>query len=98
MYAIVVSGLPGSGKTTVATALAHARFEARLRDGSRHPVHHAMDDWERFSDALGLLALPAPLVDVDTTDPVDVLELGRRVKTAVASVEQSRHQGSSVPS
>ena len=67
-----------------APGLARARFDARLRDGTRHPVHHAMDDWDRFTGAAGLLDLPGPLVEVDTTAPVDVATVAARVGDALS--------------
>jgi predicted kinase len=66
--------------------LARARFEARVRAGERHPVHHAMDGWERFSDRSGLLDLPAPLVTVDTSAPLDVAQVVAEVRAALAGV------------
>ena len=64
--------------------LARARFEARTSEGDRHPVHHAMDGWERFSDGGGLLDLPGPLVIVDTSVPLDVAEIALEVRAAMA--------------
>lgn len=69
-------------------ALARARFEERLRAGERHPVHHAMDDWERFSAGAGLLDLPGPLIVVDTSAQLDVLEVASRVSEAVTSLRR----------
>jgi predicted kinase len=67
-------------------ALARARFEARLRAGDRHPVHHAMDDWERFSDSRGLLDLPGPLVTVDTSTPLNVARVVADVSTTLTGL------------
>lgn len=66
--------------------LARERFLRRLRDGARHPVHHAMHDWERFSGGAGLLDLPGVLVEVDTTHAVDVGEVAERVAAAVRTL------------
>ena len=65
-------------------ALARARFEDRIRTGERHAVHHAMDDWQRFSDGAGLLELPGPLIDVDTSAPVDAALIAAQVRRALA--------------
>ncbi len=68
--------------------LARARFEERLRAGQRHPVHHAMDDWERFSDAAGLLHLPGPLVVVDTSVPPNHTDITAQVSEALAGLRR----------
>ncbi len=65
-------------------ALARERFKARGRAGQRHAVHHAMDDWERFSDGGGLLDLPGPVITVDTSSPVDVTHVAAQVRAALA--------------
>lgn len=66
-----------------APELALKRFERRLRDGNRHPVHHTMDDWDRFSVGGGLLDLPGVRIDVDTTGAIDVDDVADRVVAAV---------------
>lgn len=66
--------------------VARARFEARVLADQRHPVHHAMDDWERFSDLGGLLDLPAPLISVDTSAQLDVPRLAAQVTAALADL------------
>lgn len=68
--------------------VARTRFEARVRAGERHQVHHAMDDWERFSDGEGLLDLPGPLVVVDTSAPQDVADVAEQVKAALEGLRQ----------
>jgi predicted kinase len=67
-------------------ALARARFEARLIAGQRHAVHHAMDDWDRFSQAGGLLDLPGRLVVVDTTGWPVVPQAAQRVTASLADL------------
>ena len=67
-------------------ALARERFEGRTRAGQRHAVHHAMDDWERFSDEGGLLDLPGPLIAVDTSTDLDVAEVAAQVGAALAKM------------
>lgn len=62
--------------------LARARFAARSRSGARHPVHHATD-WDRFAERGGCLALPGPLLEVDTTRPVQVALVAARVREAL---------------
>ena len=61
-------------------ALARERFEARVRLGQRHAVHHGMDDWERFADRGGLLDLPWPVITVDTSAAVDVTYVAAQVR------------------
>ena len=67
-------------------ALARARFEHRIRAGQRHAVHHAMDDWQRFSDGAGLLDLPGPLIAVDTSVPLDAAAVAARVEAALVEL------------
>lgn len=64
--------------------VARQRFLARIERGDRHPVHHAFDDWERWSESRGLLDLPGPTVRVDTTCEVDVDALAETVRAALA--------------
>ncbi len=66
--------------------LARERFEGRVRASRRHSVHHAMDDWERFSDGGGLLDLPGPLIAVDASAPVEAEQVAARVGAALAGL------------
>jgi predicted kinase len=63
--------------------LARARFEDRIRNAQRHPIHHAMEGWEAFSDGQGLLDLPGALVEVDTSQPVSAPAVAGLVRAAL---------------
>ncbi len=63
--------------------LARARFESRVSLGERHHVHHALEDWDRFSQGSGLLALPGPLIEVDTSDTADTAVVARLLREAL---------------
>lgn len=69
-------------------ALARARFEERQQTGQRHPVDHAMNDWESFAQGEGLLDLPGPLVVVDTSAPPDNEAVAARVTDALVGLRQ----------
>ena len=66
--------------------LARARFVDRVSGGERHPIHHAMADWERFADGEGLLDLPGPLITVDTSAPLDVAQVVAEVRAVLVEV------------
>jgi energy-coupling factor transporter ATP-binding protein EcfA2 len=88
---VLVAGWPGSGKSTLAAALAAARYRART--GRRHAGHldGARGDaelWEEPASSPGL----GPVVDVDTSGPVDVPEVAARLARALAAGQVPRRQ------
>jgi predicted kinase len=61
--------------------MARERFFSRVATGSRHPGHAdgEQEDFERFRWLASPLAMSCPLVRVDTTVPIDALDVATRV-------------------
>jgi predicted kinase len=71
--------------------VARDRFLRRAEAGERHPVHHPMDDWERFAERGALLDLPGPCLRVDTSGQVpDVAVLTEQVRAALGGQPPDR--------
>lgn len=68
--------------------LARARFEQRIGSGQRHPVHHLMEDWDRFAASGGLLDLPGTLIEVDTSGSAVVTDVVAQVSAAIAAFSE----------
>jgi predicted kinase len=67
----------------VPVEVARARFEARAATADHHPVHVVRslpaDAWSEFGDPFGF----GPVIEVDTTQPVDLVMLVERVRAAI---------------
>ena len=81
---VVVTGPPGSGKSTLARSLAD---ELDLPLLAKETVKQALLDEQRLpveelwpEDALRPLAGGWPVVEVDTSGPVDVRDVAERVR------------------
>ncbi|MBF6206678.1 AAA family ATPase [Streptomyces gardneri] len=81
-------GIATSGATravevwcSVLPELARARYRGRTRAALYHDDAHLAHDWDRWARLAEPLAL-TPVVTVDTTAPVDCLELARQVMAA----------------
>jgi predicted kinase len=81
-------GIATSGATravevwcSVPPELARARYRGRTRAALYHDDAHLAQDWDRWARLAEPLAL-TPVVTVDTTAPVDCLELARQVMAA----------------